>query len=133
MDLSKSADAVLNAKIIHCYSLSQRRVYAVCIHLMQLSSESKLGAAHSVCDRAICGGYCDAIKLRKEEIKEGRSIYFEERAKFGSAFRLEGAIPTSHEKKKVIKAPLSKSSVIDTMDVSSYESVINEFHSQEQQ
>lgn len=79
ISVDASADGKRNVWTIHCEVVQHAKAYCVCIHLCKQRKEGRLPTQYSDCSAAIGKKECPALKMRKEELAEGRAIYFRER------------------------------------------------------
>ena len=76
LSVDLSIDAKENAFCHYCPQVGHFKNYAVCNHLIKRRKEGRLGAMYEECSVSISKKTCPAIKMRKQEIEEGRSIHF---------------------------------------------------------
>jgi hypothetical protein len=71
-----SIDAKENAFCHYCPQVGHFKNYAVCNHLIDKRKQGRLSAMYEECSVSISKKTCPAIKMRKQELEEGRSIHF---------------------------------------------------------
>lgn len=77
--IEDSANGKTNGYILTCSAIGQRRYYATCVHIVSQVGNSKFEPLYGDCFDAIKKKTCPAASMRKEEIAEGKGIYFAER------------------------------------------------------
>lgn len=71
-----------NAHHIHaCRIIGQSQPYAACLKRINDCEAGLIQEAYTECRRAIGGPACDAWKMRGEEVKAGRALYYLNRSK----------------------------------------------------
>jgi len=73
-----------NAYYINCGVAGHHAPYASCLMRIEQRKQGRLDIRWSDCSAAIGKKECSAQKLRKEELAEGRAIYFINRKKYQS-------------------------------------------------
>lgn len=77
ISLSLAAD---NTIYVPCSARGGRHNYAVCLNVIKAYDEDRLGKeTFTECQRAICGDYCPSKKMRAEEVKAGKALYYKKR------------------------------------------------------
>ena len=79
LGIDASADGKRNAYHIRCNVVGHCRPYAACLNLCASRKEGRLDVMYAECSAAIGKKECPALAMRKEEVKAGKAIYFEER------------------------------------------------------
>lgn len=67
-----------------CEHVGHRPAYAACLKKVELRKHGRLDISYSDCSAAIGKKECRAMKMRKEELAEGRALYFINRNKLRS-------------------------------------------------
>lgn len=75
-DASRSGQ---NATYVPCDIRNARQNYGVCLHIIKAFEEDRLSESCTDCARAINRNECASMKMRKEELKAGRALYFKQR------------------------------------------------------
>lgn len=73
MNDSKRGD---NTYVLRCDSYGGSRHYAVCIHIVERVEQKRPRPNEAPCAKACATGECPALKMRREERKAQKSLYF---------------------------------------------------------
>lgn len=95
--LPSLSERPVNAYYLRCEVVEQTTPYAACLDKIKLRKEGRLSTSYAACSAAINNGRCPSLAMRKEELKEGRALYFLNRTKMNEFYdqsRIErAAIP----------------------------------------
>lgn len=76
---SESANGKRNAYHTDCSCVGHRRPYAACLSLIDRRAHGRLDTMYSDCSGHIGQKRCPALSMRKQELAEGKAIFFVER------------------------------------------------------
>lgn len=72
-DASRSG---VNTVYVPCAIRNARQHYGVCLNIIKANNEDRLSESCKDCARAILHGNCPSDKMRQEELKAGKALYF---------------------------------------------------------
>lgn len=80
LPVSASADGRVNGYVFACVTMGQRKIYPVCLNLINNRNNKLYEMIYGDCIGAINKGVCPALKMQREEEAAGHAIYFKDRS-----------------------------------------------------
>ena len=80
----------------NCEHVGHRPAYAACLKKVELRKRGRLDTSYSDCSAAIGRKECRAAKMQKEELAEGRAIYFINRKKLQAFHQYRAEMEQRH-------------------------------------
>lgn len=132
-DITLSARGDNAFHLAGCQHVQHSPAYAACLNRLRLFDENRgnLPAIHRACEQPINNGMCQARRMRKEELVEGKPLYYVPRARIQEAavnasadaaqrsyakYSSFGRVSQEEERKKP-SAPAPKPKPRDALDI----------------